>query len=107
MHIHQFHTLTIEDAKARIDKSWNALVKKELSEGVRIKDPEKSWHGNEMRFSFKAKKGILGVKLNGTLTVAETSVSLECELPALLTRLVPEDKIVAVLQPDLARALAD
>lgn len=106
MYIKENHDLSVNEAQERIDDSWDELMEQKLPEDVRIKDPEKSWRVNVMYFSFRAKKGILGVRLNGTLTVSEDSVAIRCQLPALVTKLIPEEKMVGVIRTHLAKTLA-
>jgi hypothetical protein len=106
MYIKESHNLSATEAQERIDDSWDKLMEQKLPENVRIKDPEKSWRVNVMHFSFRARKGVLGVRLNGTLTVSEDSIAIRCQLPALVAKLIPEEEVVGVIRTHLAKTLA-
>lgn len=86
-----------KDAVRKIDRFLDELMKREFHGGVKIKKPSKEWDGNTMRFSFKAKKGILGIKIFGTIKVTDDSVLLLAEIPGLVKKFVSEDKIGSVI----------
>jgi hypothetical protein len=93
MHFQRKHNTTREDAVRRIDGFLEDLMRRPLPAGVTVKDPVKTWSGDTMSFSIKAKKGFMGATLTGRVDVDDENVTIEANLPALVTTFVPESKI--------------
>ena len=105
MRIEQKHTLGREEAIRRINVFVEDLLRKEPPAGVKVTEVTKNWTGDSMRFSFTAKKGFFGATIAGTVQVADTLVTLEAELPGILTAFVPEEKISGDVRGQLAKVL--
>jgi hypothetical protein len=97
MQIIKQHRTTKNEAIKKIDSFLNDLMKREFPAGVKIKDPEKKWNGSVMNFSFKAKKGIVGTTISGTISVNDTEVRLDSTLPGIVTTFISEDKVKEVI----------
>jgi hypothetical protein len=97
MLIKQKHNTTKKEAIKKIDNFLNNLMKKDFPGGVTIKNPKKTWVDSTMNFSFKAKKGLMGTTISGTIKVTDTDVVLDSTLPGLVTTFVGEDKIKEVI----------
>lgn len=93
MHIERKHNVGKEEAIQKIDTFLNDLIHAQFPGGVAIKEADKSWSDNTMRFSFKAKKGFLGATISGVIHVSQDSVLVDSELPGLITAFVSEDQI--------------
>lgn len=106
MHIEQAHALGQAEAIRRIKHFGEELQRKELPAGVVLKEVNTVWQGNEMTFSFTAKKGFFGATVTGVMVVADDLVVMDAVLPGILTAFMPEAKIRAELQGELARLLA-
>ena len=91
------HGTTQAVAIKQIDSFLEGLLRQTFPGGVVIKDPLKNWVGNIMSFSFRAKKGLIGTNIFGTVTVDDKNVTLVADVPGMVTAFVPEEKIVAVI----------
>ena len=94
------HSLDQQEAKRKIDNLLNQLTLKDFPGGVKIKNPEKSWGGNTMNFSFKAKRGLLGVTISGNIQMQPGKVTLTSKLPGMVTSFVSEEKIKEVIEKE-------
>jgi hypothetical protein len=101
MHIEHRHTVGKAEAIRRIDTLLDGLMRQPPG-GITIQDVSKSWSDGVLNFSFKAKKGVFGVTLSGTVQVSDDSATMDCDLPGLVTTFVSEDKI----RNDISRHLA-
>ena len=68
------HQLGQEEARRRIQE---LLPKMKSDYGEQIKDLQEEWNGNIGRFSFS----VMGFAVSGTLTVNQSSVDLDGNLP--------------------------
>lgn len=101
MHIEHKHMVGKAEAIRRIDTLLDGLMRQPPG-GITIQEVSKSWSDGVLNFSFKAKKGFFGVPLSGTIQVSDDSATMDCDLPALVTTFVSEDKI----RNDISRHLA-
>lgn len=93
MHFEVPHSLGKEEAIRRIDKAVDELSTQALPAGVKVKDFAKAWTDNVLKISFWAGKGFLGANIAMTLTVNDSSVAIDIELPAMLKAFVAEGQI--------------
>jgi hypothetical protein len=106
MPIEERHQLGQQEAISRIDGFLDALMQREPPAGITVKNPEKSWSGNVMDFSFTAAKGLFGISIAGRMVVEDDRVVVDSELPALVRSFVGEDRIKDALSRELARLLS-
>jgi hypothetical protein len=95
-----------KEAMRIVDQSAQDLMSGIPTGPVRITDPEKSWNGNTMNFSFRAKMGLFRTSVQGTVFVTEKDATIEIELPGFLKNLLPEDKIRAAVETKVKGLLA-
>jgi hypothetical protein len=105
MRIEHPHHLSQEEARARIDRFLEGLMQQQPPGGVTIKDPQKSWDGNRMNFSFTAAKGFFGTSINGQMEVTTDRVVVDSELPSLVKNVVGEGRIQDTITRELSRIL--
>jgi len=91
------HDLGRDKAVEKIDGFLDGLAGRELPAGVRIINPRRSWSGNVMTISFRAKKGLLGVEIKGRAVVEDDRVLIEVDIPAIVTTFVSEETIRTTL----------
>lgn len=91
------HKLTQEEAKRRIQE---LLPKMKADYADQIKDLHEEWNGNTGIFSF----AIMGFSVSGSLTVSESSVDLDGDLPFAATFF--KGKIKSVIQEKAQEILA-
>src|SRR5262245_12038776 len=101
MHIERRHNLGKEGAIHKIDSFVDGLMHRQFPAGVIIKEPVKSWSDDAMHFSFKAKKGFVGITISGEIRVNDNSIVIDSDLPGLVTTFVPESKIRDVISQEL------
>jgi hypothetical protein len=105
MYIEEPHELGRQEAIGRIDGFLEELMQQQPPGGITIKNPQKQWDGNAMRFSFTAAKGFFGTTIEGVLRVEDDRVIMESELPGLVRTLVGEDRIRDTIARELGRLL--
>jgi hypothetical protein len=93
MYIERRHNVGKEEAIHKIDSFLDDLMRHEFPGGITIKEPFKSWSDEAMHFSFKARKGFIGATISGVIRVNDDSVTMDSDLPGLVTAFVSEDTI--------------
>ena len=101
MHIERRHNVGKKEAIHKIDTFLDELMRRQFPGGVAIKEASRSWSGNALRFSFKAKKGFFGTTISGVIRVNDDSVVMDSDLPGLVTAFVSEDQIRKVINEQL------
>lgn len=51
-----------------------------------------------MTFSLTANVGFVRVPINGSILVTDTEITIDCDLPGLLTRFIPEKTVRASIE---------
>ena len=105
MHFEQPHQLGQQQAIQRLDSTLSDLMTRTPPAGLDITDPQKTWAGNRMNFSFKAAKGFFGAHIHGSMEVTDNAVIVDAELPTMLTRFMGEDRIIEMLSQQIANVL--
>jgi hypothetical protein len=95
-----------KEAMRIVDKSAEDLMSGIPTGPVRITEPEKSWNGNTMNFSFKAKMGLFRTSIKGTVLVTDKHATIDVELPGILKNFLPEEKIRAAVETKVRGLLA-
>ena len=89
MIVERTHRLPRDVVKERIDSVMDELLRHPPG-NVIVSDVARVWDGDQLRFRFSATKKLFGplqktVSIEGVVTVAENSVRLESQLPALVS----------------------
>ena len=87
------HNKGLQGAKKLVDDSAVELFKGAPGAPVTIESQEKRWEGDTMHYSFVARMGFFSAPIKGWVQVAEKDVTIECELPELLKKFIPEEKV--------------
>jgi len=93
MIITRTHTLGKEEAVARLNRFIEELHKLPLPSGVKIEDVSTQWENDRLHFSFKARKGIFATLISGRVSVDDQSLTLDADLPPIVTTFFPEERI--------------
>ncbi len=101
MIIERNHTLGRQTAIKQIDNFLERLMCCEFPGGIKIQEPQNNWSGNELSFSFKAKKSFMGAFISGKITVTDSAVVLKSDLPAMVTAFINEDKLGQIINDQL------
>ena len=89
-----------------VDKSVDDLFTQIPVAGLKIVDQQKSWNGPLMNFAFVGKWGFFSAPLRGTVLVTDKDVTIECELPGILSRFIPEEKVKTQVETKVRGLLA-
>lgn len=92
------HGATPEKAIATIDHSWDRLFEGIGGAPVQLTDEKKSWSGRTMSFSLTARVGFIALPISGTVSVDDTNVTIQCELPGIVSKFIGEDKVRAGIE---------
>lgn len=87
------HDKGLQGAKKLVDDSAAEIFKGASGTPIQIVDQEKRWEGDTMHFSFTGKMGFFTAPMRGWAQVTDKDVTIECELPGILKKLVPEEKV--------------
>ncbi len=87
-----------QEAMRIVDQSVQDLIQSIPAGPVKVVEPEKSWSGNTMTFSCRGKMGLFSATVRGTVLVTDKDITIEVELPGMLKKLVPEDKVRAAVE---------
>jgi len=100
MRLSHAHQIGKSEAADRIDRNFESLVRDSLS-GVTVQGVSRSWSDGQMTFSVQARWAFLKFTVNGTVTVSENEVALECNAPVSenALKLAFDRKMDELLQP--------
>lgn len=84
-------------AAVKIDQFLDELTKREFPAGVKIMNSKKAWNGDRMDFMFQARKGFFGATVKGMISMHDSQVILQSDLPGFVTSFVSETKIRQVI----------
>jgi hypothetical protein len=100
------HNKTQQEAIRNIDQAVDDLFTQVPIAGLQILDKQKQWDGNVMHFSVKGKMGFFTAPIRGTVVVTDHDVTLDIELPGILGKFIPEEKIRAQVEGRVKGLLA-
>ena len=92
------HNKGLQGAKKLVDDSASQLFQGAAGAPVQIVDQQKRWEGDTMHYSFTGKMGIFSAPMKGWVLVQEKDVTIELELPEILKKFMPEEKVRATLE---------
>ena len=98
MRITVTHNKGLQGAKKLVDESATELFKGTPGTPVQIVDQQKRWEGDTMHYSFTGKMAFFSAPIKGWILVTEKDVTIECELPELIKKFMPEDKVRAGIE---------
>lgn len=92
------HNKSREEAKRAVDGAVERLLTPDGAGPVKISNVQKSWDGSTLNFSLKAGMAMFSAPIRGWIEVTDTHVTIDADLPALLSKFVSEKKIEAGVQ---------
>jgi hypothetical protein len=98
MRITVSHNKTQQEAMASIDQAVDDLFQQMPIAGLQILDRQKQWNGNVMHFLVTGKMGFFSAPVRGTVLVTDRDVTLDIELPGIVNKFIPEEKIRAQVE---------
>jgi hypothetical protein len=100
------HNKGLQGAKKLVDESAAEVFKGAPGSPIQIVDQDKRWEGDTMHFSFTGKMGFFSAPMKGWVQVTDKEVTIECELPGILKKFMPEDKVKANIESRVRGLLA-
>lgn len=76
-----------------VDGAIDQIVRPQMAGPLQIVDTQKSWDGSTMNFSLSAKMGLFSAPIKGVVIVTDKDITIDCELPGLLGKLIPEQSV--------------
>ncbi|HET8549541.1 MAG TPA: polyhydroxyalkanoic acid system family protein [Bryobacteraceae bacterium] len=92
------HNKTRQEAMKAVDDATADLLRALATGPVQIVDQKKNWQGNVMHFTVKGRMAVFSATVVGTIEVTDKEIIIEADLPALLTKVLPEEKIRAGIE---------
>jgi hypothetical protein len=95
MRITVSHGKTKAEAIKAVNDAADRAFSAALPGPLRISDVHRAWSGDQLNFSLTASLAGMTSPIKGYILVTDRDVTVDAELPALLTMLFPEKKIEA------------
>jgi hypothetical protein len=95
MRITVSHGKTKPEAVKAVNDAADRALNAALPGPLRIADVHKAWSGDQLNFSLTASLMGMTSPIKGYILVTDRDITIEADLPALLTMLFPEKKIEA------------
>jgi hypothetical protein len=105
MHLEISHSCSQQEAVQRIDALWEKLLMSPFPGGIEVQVVERQWRDNLMEFSFTAGQGLFTASISGRMLVTEGLVVVDSVLPPIVTSLVGEEGVKALLGRKLNEVL--
>ena len=99
------HALPVGDARNRIDRNLERILRSPLPAGLKLGEVEREWEGDTLTASTRASAGVISLNIGGALTVSATAVTLDFDIPAMALAFVNEKDIEAALRQELGSIL--
>lgn len=93
MRVSVSHNKTKQEAMRTVNEAADQVLRPGATGLLQISDVQKSWAASTMTFSLTASFAVMRSVIKGSIEVTDKDVIIECDLPQLLTRFVPEEKI--------------
>ena len=87
------HNKTKAEAVKAVNDGANRALNASLPGPLRISNVQKSWTGDQLDFSLTAALMGAASPIKGYILVTDRDITIDADLPALLTMLLPEKKI--------------
>lgn len=92
------HNKDPREVMANVDRGFDDMIRGLPLGPVQFVNEKRSWNGPRMDFSFNAKAGILNVPIKGFVLVEERQVTIDVDLPPLLSSLIPQRQLEAAVK---------
>jgi hypothetical protein len=100
------HRKTKQEVVQSLNESIEKLLTLQVPGGARVTNVQRSWNGNTLHFSLVAGMGFLTAPVRGAIQVTDQDVTIEVDLPNLLTKFIPEQKIASQIETRVKGLLA-
>ena|SRR6266851_387771 len=90
MRITVSHTKGKQAAMRIVDTAVDQVLRPIFAGPIQMTDVQKQWDASKLSFSLNAGQGIVRVPIKGWILVTDTDITIDCDLPAFLEKLLPE-----------------
>jgi hypothetical protein len=90
MRITVSHNKGKQEAIRIVDGAVDQALGPMFSGALRMSNVQKRWNGSTMEFSLTAGLSAVRVPIKGSILVTENEITIDCDLPAFIERLLPE-----------------
>jgi hypothetical protein len=98
MRITVSHNKTKAEALKTVNDAAGKVFRENLPGPLHISNVERSWDGDQMNFRLTASLGGMTSAIKGFVLVSDRDITVDADLPPLLTMLFPEKKIEAAAE---------
>jgi hypothetical protein len=98
------HDKNPQEIISSVDRGFDDMMRGLPLGPIQFIDETRSWNGPRMDFAFTAKAGLLNVPIKGFVLVEQRQVTIDVDLPPLLSSFIPEQKLKTAVETQ-ARAL--
>lgn len=86
------HNKGKQEAMRIVDGALDRILRPDLLFQIPMTDVARNWDGSTLHFSLVIRLAV-NVPVRGTVAVTDTEITIECQLPVLLTQFIPEKTI--------------
>ena len=72
-----------------VETATDTVLRPMFSGPIQMTDVKKQWSGPRLNFSLMAGRGIARVPIKGWILVTDTDITIDCDLPQFLEKLLP------------------
>jgi len=84
------HNKGKEEAMRIVSSATDVVLRPMFSGPIQMTDVQKEWSGSRLIFSLMAGRGIAKVPIKGWILATDTDITIDCDLPAFIEKLLPE-----------------
>ncbi len=87
------HNKQKQEAVQAVDGAIERLLLPGGAGPVKLRNVQKRWDGDTLHFSFNATMAFFSSPIRGFVQVSDRDITIDADLPSMLTRFVPEQRI--------------
>jgi hypothetical protein len=84
------HNKGQKEAMRAVNGAADQILRPDLPGPVKFSSTNRKWDGSTLNFTLSASLGPVSVPIHGKIIVTETDITIDCDLPNLLTQFVSE-----------------
>lgn len=100
------HKKSREEAARIVEDAIAGLLETELPRPFRMTGMRKQWSNSTLQFQTAVAMGPLRMPVNGTVDVQDAEVIIDIELPPLLSKFIPEERLKEAVEARIRKRLA-
>jgi|GEM_PF-981066 len=101
------HSHGREEAARTVEDTVSDLLQAELPRPFHMTGMRKQWSDSKLQFQTAVAMGPLRMPVRGTIQVHDTEVVIDIELPPLLSKFIPEERLKEAVEARIRKRLAE